>query len=133
MRSFMFAALALLFLSGAARAEVWFCEIEQRRANGNWLPPAIALGFQDGSASVLVGMIMGEGMLQADGAITRETGSRTIISFRIDGAQDRTNRTANLAYTVNLNRARQTLTISMRPLGYENLFRASGTCALQEG
>ena len=133
MRSFVFAALALLCLSGAARAEVWYCEIEQRRANGNWLPPAIALGFQEGSTSVLVGMIMGEGMLQADGAITRETGSRTIISFRIDGAQDRTNRTANLAYTVNLNRARQTLTISMRPLGYENLFRASGTCALQEG
>ena len=125
-------SLAFSLAAGAAHGEVWLCEVEQRRDHGGWIPPAIALGFEDGN-SVLVGLILGDGMLQADGTITRETDSRTIISFQINGAQDRTNRTANLSYSINLNRARQTMTITMRPLGYENFYRANGDCVLQQG
>lgn len=127
-----FFLVSLVLMTGAARAEVWFCEIEERNSNGGWIPPALAMGFEPDGSTVLVGMIMGAGMIQADGQILRQSNAATVISFRVDGAQDRTNRTANLDYRLNFNRARQSVTITMRPLGYDNFFRSSGTCALQQ-
>jgi len=124
--------MSLVLMASTAQAEVWFCEIEERQANEGWIPPALAMGFEADGSTVFVGMIMGAGMIQADGQILRQSNAATVISVRINGAQDRTNRTANLDYRLSFNRSRQSVTITMRPLGYDNFFRSSGTCALQQ-
>jgi hypothetical protein len=125
----MSCSAALAFWAGMATAQTTLlCEIDARSAQG-WIAPQIAFAIdgEAGRAVVSDGIILGFVGGPVEGRLVSDNAARTVVAWTVRG-KDGAQQSATLEYRATIMKADNAIAVTMRPVQYDNSFRAAGQC-----
>lgn len=122
------ACLAVFPMAALAEPLSLVCRLDAQPARG-WVQPemAILIDSEAGSALVNDALTMTEIGGPATATIASQNDTKTVLAWEIRTSDIR-RQPLRASYRAMIFKADLSITISMRPLGYDNRFRASGTC-----
>ena len=124
---------ALALIGSAASAEVkptlYVCTLGKGNAKNSWISESTAFIFNpDGSVQVLDGLIM-HFFKEAQDVKSKRRGQELRLNWSLGGMVDSKNtRVPQFRYNAKLNTKTLAVSISARPLGFENRYFGQGTC-----
>lgn len=117
-------------LGSPARAEpvVLFCEVQSQASRG-WISPQMALVIDAGAGSAIVNDLVTMGA--TGGPVAARIASRNdrqiVVTWEVR-SKDTVQQSVRASYRATIRTADYGITVSMRPLGFGNSFRARGSC-----
>ena len=127
------AAAALSFLVYAAPALAITYECRVTKSNANYIPEILVIEHDDKTGEVTVFDPVIKHFLDrpTNGEVAVDNAKRITFSWSINSIKADALQTANLRYRATVLKRSKKLSITGKPLGYENNFKGSGTCIVK--
>jgi hypothetical protein len=106
------------------------CKIDQNRSNKGWVPEVVFIGHNDQSGAVTVSdpiIFYFHDKKPIAGRVATSNNKRITFTWKIDG-KDRRNQKVRAQYRLTYLRGSGRVSMQARPLGFEDIFTAGGTC-----
>lgn len=129
------AALALAIASFQP-APVWAegvgyqCKVATAARQGNWIPEFLFVGYKPDENLVIVSdpiILYFNDRQPVEAKLETDTDQRISVTWRLE-TKSGTGQFVRMAYRATIFKATGALSISAKPLGYEDTFTGSGTC-----
>jgi hypothetical protein len=132
MRLLFAACLATLPSVVLAAPTVYVCDTDTNRQQSVFQDQiVIAHDAASGTVSVNDALIMSENGGPLEGAVASENNNRIVFTWTVRNVVNAGGQNATLNFRATLRKQTGEADFSMRPLGYDNSFQSSGTCAVQ--
>jgi len=118
--------------AGTARAdEAYECRIAQDADNGGWLPEIVVVGRKDGAKTAVVNDPIIDHFIGHPVEAKVETDNSARITFVWEvRTTSRTNQVTRQVYRLTVRKDGLGAQMTSKPLGYEGVYAAEGTCRL---
>ncbi|WP_298907134.1 hypothetical protein [uncultured Aliiroseovarius sp.] len=119
-----------------AFAETYDCSVDEAQSGNNkGIPPHIIVTHKDGKATVIDGLIQTIVGKPIPAKIAVNNSKRITFSWTMSQVKGETGnggpkRNGNLVYRLTYQKGSGKTTVSMKPVGYANTFRAKGGCVV---
>ncbi|WP_424940258.1 hypothetical protein [Aliiroseovarius sp. S253] len=131
-----FGLVAAVAVSAApAFAKNYECKLKMGRSGGNWMGPTVYVNYDEanGTAMIIDGIINKYVGKPVPTSSITDNAKRTSFRYRLDTiGGTSTGRSgvayANHVYSLTIKKPSLSAVITMKPLGYQNTFRDTGTC-----
>jgi hypothetical protein len=112
---------------------VYECQIQQKAADGGWIPEVVVVAQADGEDTAVVYDPIIEYYLEApvEAKIDTDNAKRVTYSWEVK-AKSNSNQYTRMKYRLTVMKADHTASMSAVPQGYADVFTASGKCKLGE-
>jgi hypothetical protein len=130
----LFLALLVAGLPSNLRAApiVYVCDTDTNRQQTVFQDQiVIAHDAATGAVSVSDALILQENGGPLEGAVSSENNTRIVFTWTVRNVRNAGGQTATLNFRATLRKQDGRADFSMRPLGFDNSFQSSGTCAVQ--
>ena len=129
--------ICAVFVQGPAAAAdrvLWYCDISDRRAKVDWVPPEIALVVDaKGTVDVIDGLLILFDQSPKRGRVFRNDDRILRVNWTLKGAMDsQQQKIPNFGYNLRLNKKTGRVTVGAMPHGYSNRFSGRGTCKIRD-
>ncbi len=114
--------IAVLCTGAAANAQQYQCAVQ---SEDNIVPPAFLIQYSGSTATISHNWIGGPYVTQVT---VRGSGNRARLNYTITGVEGFGAARADLAFRLSHNRANNSLSVRIEPVGYSNRFSGSGAC-----
>ncbi|MEM9707591.1 MAG: hypothetical protein AAF871_02275 [Pseudomonadota bacterium] len=127
------AGFLLVAMASSASAALYTCTVQEQGGRTGWVPQNVTIAFTDDGGILVsdtIGLaVMGE---PQPGELLNESSSIIAIKWNVVSARSSSNQNARFSYTATIDKAKRTLRLRAKPLGYANSFRGVGRCAVTE-
>lgn len=110
------------------------CKVATAARQGNWIPEFVFIGYKPAENLVIISdpiILYFNDRQPVEGRLETDSASRISVTWRLDGKSG-SGQFVRMAYRATVFKATGKLTISAKPLGYEDSFNGNGTCEMRK-